>query len=141
MCTKTSFEPSVGWMKPNPFWTLKNLTTPCGMLASGLRAKRMFRHADRRSKTAIRVFRSVLKKATLRIARARQAKKLEHYRLKRASNAGQGNAARELERAGVIDRGRRQVTILDRPGLMEASCECYQLVRTHIAHHLPKTFG
>ena len=51
------------------------------------------------------------------------------------------NAARELERAGLIERGRRQVTILDRPGLMEASCECYQLVRTRIAFHLPKTYA
>ena len=51
------------------------------------------------------------------------------------------NAAEELERAGLIERGRRLVTILDRPGLMEASCECYQLVRARIAFHLPKTYG
>jgi CRP-like cAMP-binding protein len=50
------------------------------------------------------------------------------------------NAARELERAGLIERGRRRVTILDRPGFMEASCECYQLVRTRVAFHLPKTY-
>ena len=50
------------------------------------------------------------------------------------------NAARELERARLIARGRRQVTILDRQGLTKASCECYQLVRTRIAHHLPKTY-
>src|ERR1700722_19379453 len=50
------------------------------------------------------------------------------------------NAARELERAGVIERGRRQVTILDRQGLTEESCECYQLVRTRLAFHLPKTY-
>ena len=50
------------------------------------------------------------------------------------------NAARELERAGLIERGRRQVTILDRQGLTEESCECYQLVRTRIAFHLPKTY-
>ena len=50
------------------------------------------------------------------------------------------NAARELERAGLIERGRRQVTILDRRGLAEASCECYQLVRTRVAFHLPKTY-
>jgi CRP-like cAMP-binding protein len=50
------------------------------------------------------------------------------------------NAARELERAGLIERGRRQVTILDRPGLTKASCECYQLVRARIAFHLPKTY-
>jgi CRP-like cAMP-binding protein len=50
------------------------------------------------------------------------------------------NAARELERAGLIERGRRQVTILDRRGLTKASCECYQLVRTRLAFHLPKTY-
>jgi len=51
------------------------------------------------------------------------------------------NAARELERAGLIERGRRQVTILDRQGLTEASCECYQLVRARLAFHLPKTYA
>src|SRR6202165_3970298 len=50
------------------------------------------------------------------------------------------NAARQLERAGLIARGRRQVTILDRQGLVEASCECYQLVRARVAFHLPKTY-
>src|SRR5271169_2075838 len=50
------------------------------------------------------------------------------------------NAVRELERAGLIEGGRRQVTILDRRGLTEASCECYQLVRTRLAFHLPKTY-
>jgi CRP-like cAMP-binding protein len=51
------------------------------------------------------------------------------------------NAVRELERAGLIERGRRQVTILDRRGLTEASCECYQLVRARVAFHLPKTYS
>jgi CRP-like cAMP-binding protein len=50
------------------------------------------------------------------------------------------NAAREFERAGLIARGLRQVTILDRRGLMKASCECYQLVRARVAFHLPKTY-
>jgi len=50
------------------------------------------------------------------------------------------NAARELEDAGLITRGRRQVTILDRPGLTTASCECYHLVRERVAFHLPKTY-
>jgi CRP-like cAMP-binding protein len=50
------------------------------------------------------------------------------------------NAAEELERAGSIQRGRRQVTILDRRRLTQASCECYQLVRERIALHLPKTY-
>jgi CRP-like cAMP-binding protein len=49
-------------------------------------------------------------------------------------------AARGLERAGLIERGRRQVTILDRRGLAEESCECYQLVKTRVAFHLPKTY-
>jgi CRP-like cAMP-binding protein len=50
------------------------------------------------------------------------------------------NAAQELEHAGLIERGRRQVTILDRQGLTRASCECYQLVRSRLAFHLPKTY-
>jgi CRP-like cAMP-binding protein len=50
------------------------------------------------------------------------------------------NAARELQRAGLIERGRQQVTILSRQGLMRASCECYEVVRARIAHHLPKTY-
>src|SRR5271154_4728317 len=51
------------------------------------------------------------------------------------------NAARELERAGLIARGRRQVTILDRQGLVEASCECYKLVRARVTFHLPRTYA
>jgi CRP-like cAMP-binding protein len=50
------------------------------------------------------------------------------------------HAARELELAGLIERGRRQVTILDREGLKRASCECYQLVRDRTTFHLPKTY-
>jgi Mn-dependent DtxR family transcriptional regulator len=50
------------------------------------------------------------------------------------------NAIRDLERAGSIECGRRRVSILDREGLLQASCECYRLVRTRIAHHLPKTY-
>jgi CRP-like cAMP-binding protein len=50
------------------------------------------------------------------------------------------NAARELELAGLIERGRQQVAILDRKGLTAASCECYQLVRARLEFHLPKTY-
>jgi CRP-like cAMP-binding protein len=50
------------------------------------------------------------------------------------------NAIRDLERAGLIARGRRQVSILDRQGIAEASCECYQLVRTRYTFHLPGTY-
>jgi CRP-like cAMP-binding protein len=49
--------------------------------------------------------------------------------------------ARELQREGSIERGRRQVTIVDRQRLIEASCECYQVVRARLSLHLPKTYG
>src|SRR5271163_1939224 len=51
------------------------------------------------------------------------------------------NAAEELDRAGLIKRGRQQVTLLDRQGLMKASCECYELVRERVAFHLPRTYA
>jgi CRP-like cAMP-binding protein len=50
------------------------------------------------------------------------------------------HAVAELEEAGLILRGRRQITILDQQGLIKASCECYQLVRERIASHLPQTY-
>jgi CRP-like cAMP-binding protein len=50
------------------------------------------------------------------------------------------NAIRDLERGGSIESGRGQVAILNRPRLMEASCECYRLVRKRIAARLPKTY-
>src|ERR1700722_11275334 len=50
------------------------------------------------------------------------------------------HAVAELEEAGLIVRGRRQITILDRQGLIGASCECYQLVRERVASHLPQTY-
>jgi CRP-like cAMP-binding protein len=50
------------------------------------------------------------------------------------------NAIRDLEDAGLVARGRREVTIIDRQGLTGASCECYQLVRARVAYHLPKTY-
>jgi CRP-like cAMP-binding protein len=51
------------------------------------------------------------------------------------------NAAHELESAGLIKRGRGLITLRDREGLKQASCECYQLVRERIASHLPKTYS
>ena len=50
------------------------------------------------------------------------------------------HAVAHLEKAGLIERGRQQITILDRQGLIEASCECYQLVRERVAFHLPRTY-
>jgi CRP-like cAMP-binding protein len=49
-------------------------------------------------------------------------------------------AAAKLEDAGLILRGRRQIRILDRKGLIKASCECYQLVRERVASHLPHSY-
>ena len=45
-----------------------------------------------------------------------------------------------LQKAGLISRSRRQITILDRKGLIKASCECYQLVRERVASHLPQSY-
>ena len=50
------------------------------------------------------------------------------------------NAVHALERAGLIEPGRGQVTILDREGLEAASCECYRLVRGRVSSHLPNTY-
>jgi CRP-like cAMP-binding protein len=50
------------------------------------------------------------------------------------------HAVAELEAAGLILRSRGQITILDRQGLIQASCECYQLVRERVASHLPQTY-
>ena len=50
------------------------------------------------------------------------------------------NVIRELERAGLVRAGRREVTISDRRSLMGVSCECYELVRARVTFHLPKTY-
>jgi CRP-like cAMP-binding protein len=50
------------------------------------------------------------------------------------------NVAQELEAAGLIERGLRQITIRDRQGLIDASCECYELVHSRTAFHLPNTY-
>jgi CRP-like cAMP-binding protein len=50
------------------------------------------------------------------------------------------NAARALQRTGLIDCSRKRISIRNRDGLIGASCECYMLVRARIAQHLPKTY-
>jgi CRP-like cAMP-binding protein len=50
-------------------------------------------------------------------------------------------AVQVLERSGLIIRGRKAVTIVNRAGLMNAACECYSLVRARLAFHLPKTYA
>jgi CRP-like cAMP-binding protein len=41
-------------------------------------------------------------------------------------------AAGVLQHAGVINYTRGNVTILNRPALEKAACECYKLIRQHI---------
>jgi CRP-like cAMP-binding protein len=49
-------------------------------------------------------------------------------------------AARMLQRAGLIRYSRGVVTILDRTGLENATCECYGIVRRRFERLLPLTF-
>ncbi len=39
-------------------------------------------------------------------------------------------AAGKLQKLGVIEYTRGQITVLDRPRLEQLSCECYALVKT-----------
>lgn len=50
-------------------------------------------------------------------------------------------AARALQRAGLIRYSRGAITVLDRPGLEEASCECYRIIRRHYERLLPPRSG
>jgi CRP-like cAMP-binding protein len=50
------------------------------------------------------------------------------------------HAVAELEGSSLIQHGRQQITILDRRGLIETSCECYRLIRERMAFHLPQTY-
>ena len=43
----------------------------------------------------------------------------------------------EFERAGLIAGARRQITILDRAGLAEESCECYHRLRERLRFSVP----
>jgi hypothetical protein len=45
-------------------------------------------------------------------------------------------AAESLQGEGLIRYSRGKVTILDRPGLERRSCECYRVVRNHLANYL-----
>lgn len=50
---------------------------------------------------------------------------------------GVTEAARELQRDGVIDCLRGRILVLDRPGLEQRSCECYAVVRNEYERLLP----
>jgi CRP-like cAMP-binding protein len=50
---------------------------------------------------------------------------------------GVTDAVGKLQRAGVVDCRRGHVTVLDRRGLEERVCECYQVVKTEFDRLLP----
>ena len=50
---------------------------------------------------------------------------------------GVTEAAGKLQDAGLIHYGRGKITVLDRPGPEQRSCECYQVVKTEFDRLLP----
>ncbi len=50
------------------------------------------------------------------------------------------SVTRALQMAGLISQGRGVITITDRDGLEEMSCECYRTIRASFARLLPGTF-
>jgi CRP-like cAMP-binding protein len=54
-------------------------------------------------------------------------------------NRGSANqAAGSLQRAGLIRYHRGNITILNRPGLETAACECYRIIRTEADRFFPR---
>ncbi len=54
---------------------------------------------------------------------------------------GVTDAAGKLQKAGLIEYRRGHITVLDRPGLEERVCECYQVVKTEFERLLPDLHG
>jgi Mn-dependent DtxR family transcriptional regulator len=52
---------------------------------------------------------------------------------------GVTEAAGKLQKAGLIRYSRGRITVIDRPGLEERVCECYQVVKKEFDRLLPKT--
>jgi CRP-like cAMP-binding protein len=50
------------------------------------------------------------------------------------------SVTRALQMAGLINQGRGVITIMDRPGLEEMSCECYRTIRDSFERLLPATY-
>jgi Mn-dependent DtxR family transcriptional regulator len=48
---------------------------------------------------------------------------------------------RSLQEAGLIRQGRGVITVTDRAGLEQTSCECYGTVRRSFERLLPHTYG
>lgn len=53
------------------------------------------------------------------------------------SREGVTEAALNVQKAGLIQYARGHITILDRTGLEQRNCECYQVVNTEYARLLP----
>src|SRR6185295_1954646 len=51
-CTNTSFEPSLGWMKPKPFCALNHFTVPVAILVSPRLSKHAMHAVSRRATAA-----------------------------------------------------------------------------------------
>jgi CRP-like cAMP-binding protein len=54
---------------------------------------------------------------------------------------GVTEAAGRLQAAGLIEYSRGKITVLDRPGLEAAACECYEVVRRETERLFPATTG
>ena len=50
---------------------------------------------------------------------------------------GVTEGAVKLQRAGLIQYARGHITVLDRPGLEQRSCECYAVVKKEYERLLP----
>jgi hypothetical protein len=48
---------------------------------------------------------------------------------------------RTLQDKGLIQQGRGMITVIDRPALLQAACECYQIIRQRYQQHLPQTYA
>ena len=51
---------------------------------------------------------------------------------------GVTEAATKLQRAGLIEYARGRITVLDRPGLEQRTCECYRVVKQEYDRLLPR---
>ncbi len=50
-------------------------------------------------------------------------------------------AAGALQKAGLISYIRGEITILDRPRLEQAACECYRIITDEFRHLVDPTLG